>query len=320
MLNVTRALLLLPVLLACSEPRPELPPVDAAAFRAEHEAWRQDREERLVTPPGGSVLWVGLFPLDQGATALGSDPELPITLPAEDSPPLAGTLHRSGQEVRLEPAADSPIRLRGEDEPVGPMVLGSDRSGNTTDLALGSLGMRIHGEPGTDRLWLRVWDEDLPARDTFRLPDYFPVDPAWVVPARLEPYPEARPLRVPDVTGGTVEYQARGELVFRVGGREHSLIATAGDNATSFFIMMWDSTAVEDTYQGGRYLRAPMPNDDGWTTIDFNRAYNAPCVFTAFSVCALPPRGNWLELHVPAGEKRPEKPATERRGPAAEAG
>jgi uncharacterized protein (DUF1684 family) len=188
------------------------------------------------------------------------------------------------------------------------MVLGSDRSGNTTNLALGSLGMRIHGEPGTDRLWLRVWDEDMAARDTFRLPDYFPVTPDWNVRARFDPYPEAEPLRVPDVTGGTVEYQARGELVFRRNGREHSLIATAGDNASSFFIMMWDSTAIADTYQGGRYLSAPMPDAEGWTTIDFNRAYNAPCVFTAFSVCALPPRENWLELHVSAGEKRPAKP------------
>jgi uncharacterized protein (DUF1684 family) len=312
-------LVALPALLACEEPRPEPPPMDLAQFQADHEAWRQNREERLVTPPGGSVLWVGLFPLDQGATKFGSDPELPIVLPAEDSPPVAGTLLRSGQEVRLEPAADSPLRLSGQDEPVEAMVLGSDRSGNTTNLALGSLGMRIHGEPGTDRLWLRVWDEDLPVRDTFRLPEYYPVDPHWLVPARFEPYAEAEPLRVPDVTGGTVEYQARGELVFEADGREHSLIATAGDNATSFFIMMWDSTAVEETYQGGRYLRADLPDEDGWTTIDFNRAYNAPCVFTAFSVCALPPRGNWLELHVTAGEQRPEKPATTRRGPAADA-
>lgn len=303
-----RTLLLLPLLAACAEEWPELPPVTVETFQAEHEEWRQNRERRLVTPPGGSVLWAGLFELQQGATPFGSDPDLPITLPVEDSPPVAGTLHRTGQEVRLEPSEGSPVRLRGEDEPLGPMVLGSDRSGNTTNLALGSLGMRIHGEPGTDRLWLRVWDEDMAARDTFQLPDYYPVDPDWRVRARFEPYDEAVPLRVPDVTGGTVEYQARGELVFQRDGREHSLIATAGDNASSFFILMWDSTATVDTYQGGRYLRADLPDEDGWSTIDFNRTYNAPCVFTAFSVCALPPRDNWLELHVRAGEKRPEKP------------
>jgi len=285
-----------------------MPPVTVEAFQADHEEWRSNREARLVTPPGGSVLWMGLFELPQGATPFGSDPELPITLPADDSPPMAGTLHRSGQEVRLEPAEGSPVRLRGAAEPMEEMVLGSDRSGNTTNLTLGSLGMRIHGEPGTDRLWLRVWDEDMAVRDTFRLPDYFAVDPEWHVRAKFEPYREPEPLRVPDVTGGTIEYQARGDLVFQHDGREHRLIATAFDNSTSFFIMMWDSTAVDDTYQGGRYLSAPLPDEEGWTTIDFNRAYNPPCVFTAFSVCALPPRDNWLAMHVTAGEKRPEKP------------
>ena len=77
----------------------------------------------------------------------------------------------------------------------------------------------------------------------------------------------------------------------------------------AFFIIMWDSTATANTYQGGRYLSAPLPDESGWTTIDFNRAYNAPCVFTEYSVCALPPRENWLKLHVTAGEQRPDKTA-----------
>ncbi len=292
------------LVVACGEPWPEAPPVDVASFQAEHEEWRSNRAESLVTPPGGPVLWVGLFELAQGANPFGSESGLPISLPTEDSPPLAGTLLRAGQEVRLEPAPDSPISLRGGERITQPLVLGNDRSGNTTDMSLGSLGLRIHSEPGTDRLWLRVWDEDLPLRETFELPAYFPVDPAWRVQARFEPYPEPRPLRLPDVAGGTIEYEAPGELVFEVDGREHSLIATGNARSTSFFIQMWDSTAVADTYQGGRYLRVPVPDESGWTTIDFNRTYNAPCVFTAFSVCALPPRGNWLELHVSAGEKR----------------
>jgi hypothetical protein len=289
---------------AACEPWPEPPAVESAAFRAEHEEWRANRERSLVTPPGGAALWVGLYPLAQGATRLGSDASLPIALPPEDAPPLAATLHREGQQVRLEPAPGSPVSVRGGARIAAPMPLGSDRSGSTTDLTLGSLGLRIHGEPGTDRLWLRVWDEDLPLREAFELPDYFPVDPAWRVQARFQPYDEPRPLRVADVTGGTIEYEAPGELVFEVDGREHSLIATGNANATSYFVMMWDSTAVSETYQGGRYMRVPAPDESGWTTIDFNRTYNPPCVFTAYSVCALPPRANWLEMHVAAGEKR----------------
>ena len=292
---------------------PEPEPVDPEVFGSEHDEWRTNRRNRLVSPSGGSVLWHGLWELPQGATSFGSDPELKIVLPPEDSPPLAGTLHRSGQEIRLEPRSDDLQHVveageGGEERRVTiteEMALNSDRTDSTTVLRLGSLGMRIHGEPGTDRLWLRTWDRDHPKRESFQLPEYFPVDPAWRVKARFEPYSEPRPLPLWDVVNGTIEYETPGELVFRRDAREHRLIAVAGPDASRYFILMWDSTATSSTYQGGRYLGAPLADEDGWTTIDFNRAYNPPCVFTAFSTCALPPRENRLALTVSAGEKRP---------------
>jgi uncharacterized protein (DUF1684 family) len=273
-------------------------------FVEEHEEWRRNRRDRLVTPPGGAVLWVGLWELPEGPTPFGADPALAIVLPADDAPPLAGTLVRAGHVVTLQPAAGAPLRLEDGTAMVDAITLENDRSGNTTVVSLGSLGMRVHAEPGTDRLWLRAWDEDLPVRETFALPPYFPVDTAWRVAARFDAYEEPTPLVVPDVTGGTVQYTGVGELVFRKDGREHRLLATAEETSTSFFVMMWDSTATTDTYQGGRYLRVDFPEGDAWTSIDFNRSYNAPCVFTEYSVCALPPRQNWLGLWVPAGEKR----------------
>ena len=319
LLEVTRPALAILILSGCTEDWPDPAPIETATLLAEHEEWRANREVRLVTPPGGAVLWMGLWPIPQGTTEFGSDDELSIVLPLEDSPGIAGTLRRSGQEVTFEPAPGSSVRVRTEDPDdedsvietvvTEPIVLENDRSGQTTVLALGSLGLRVHSEPGTDRLWLRAWDEDAPERETFTLPEYFPVEDRWRVTARFEPYDEPVILHFPDVTGGEIEYRAPGELHFKVDGREHSLIATAGENSTSYFILMWDSTAVENTYQGGRYLRADLADEDGWTTIDFNRAYNAPCVFTAYSVCALPPRENWLGLHVSAGEQRPETPA-----------
>lgn len=300
-----RSILILALVAGCAEPWPEPPAVDAGVFAEEHEEWRSQREARAVEPPGGAVLWIGLWDLRDGATTFGSDSALPIVLPVEDSPAVAGSLIRDGDAVRLEPAPGAGIRVH-EGGPVdGPIDLRHDRMEDPTRLQLGSLGLRVHSEPGTDRLWLRAWDEDMPERETFRLPDYFPVDPGWRVQARFEPYAEPEPLRVPDVTGGMVEFTARGELVFRRGRDEHRLIATAGDGSSSYFVMMWDSTAVDETYQGGRYLRVDFPDESGWTTIDFNRTYNAPCVFTAYSVCGLPPRRNWLPFRVEAGEKRP---------------
>lgn len=50
-------------------------------------------------------------------------------------------------------------------------------------------------------------------------------------------------------------------------------------------------------------MRVDPPDQEGWTASDFNRAYHAPCVFTPFPVCSLPPRANWLELPITAGDK-----------------
>ena len=96
--------LIISVLIAtssCSSEWRDPLPVNQGEFLAEHEDWRSNREQALVTPPGGPVLWSGLFDLPQGETAFGSDPALPIVLPAEDSPALAGTLVRQGQDVHL---------------------------------------------------------------------------------------------------------------------------------------------------------------------------------------------------------------------------
>ncbi|WP_425153235.1 DUF1684 domain-containing protein [Candidatus Palauibacter sp.] len=293
------------------ETRPETPPVDPEVLAAEHGEWRASRRNSLADPNAGVISWDGLFELSVGANTFGSDPSLAIVLPEEDAPPLAGTLHLEGGAVRLVPEPESGLRLRDREsgavgEPVTePMPLPDDRSDGTIRLALGSLGMRVHAEPGTQRLWLRVWDTDAPRLDAFQLPEYFPIRNEWRVTARFEPYPEPRTVSLADVRGGTLENTAPGDLVFRANGGEHRLMAFATASSRSYFISLWDSTAVTDTYQAGRYMRAPLPDDDGWTTIDFNRAYNAPCAFTPHSVCSLPPRENYLRFALTAGEKRP---------------
>ena len=290
---------------------PEPAPVDPGALAAGHEEWREGRRTSLANPNAGVISWDGLFELVDGANTLGSHPSSAIVLSDEDSPPLAGTLHLEDGSVRIVPEAGSGLRLRdSESGAVGdpitePMPLPDDRSEGTVRLALGSLGMRVHAEPGTDRLWLRVWDTDAPRLSAFELPEYFPVTSEWRVTARFEPYPEPRTVSLADVRGGTLENTAPGDLVFRVDGSEHRLMAFATASSRSYFISLWDSTAVTDTYQAGRYMRTPFPDDEGWTTIDFNRAYNAPCAFTPHSVCSLPPRENYLRFALTAGEKRP---------------
>ncbi len=287
---------------------PDLDPISPEVLAAEHAEWRANRHRSLTNPAAGVISWAGLWALAEGPNRFGSDSSLAIVLPPEDAPPFAGTLHLENGEVRLVPEAESGLTLDVASAVTEELALRNDRQENTTILALGSLGLRIHSERGTDRLWLRVWDRDTPRLAAFQLPDYFPVTTDWRLPARFDPYPEPRIVPLADVRGGTVENESPGELVFEAGGREHRLVAFARATSRSYFISLWDSTATSDTYQGGRYMRVPLADDRGWTVIDFNRAYNPPCVFTPFSVCSLPPRENRLQVAVTAGEKRPAEP------------
>ncbi|MGH7462887.1 MAG: hypothetical protein ACREMA_17925, partial [Longimicrobiales bacterium] len=120
--------------------------------------------------------------------SLGADSTLPIVLPAAQSPRLAGTIRRDGPAIHFEPADGAGVRLADGTSVQESLAMASDRTESATTLAIGTLRLRVHGEPGTDRLWLRAWDVEHPARDSFTLPESYAPDTVWRVAARFEPY------------------------------------------------------------------------------------------------------------------------------------
>ena len=42
---------------------------------------------------------------------------------------------------------------------------------------------------------------------------------------------------------------------------------------------------------------------DGTVEVDFNKAYNPPCVFTPYATCTLPWPANRLPIRIEAGER-----------------
>ena len=46
-----------------------------------------------------------------------------------------------------------------------------------------------------------------------------------------------------------------------------------------------------------------LPGKMGRVVIDFNKAYNPPCVFSPYATCPLPPEQNLLTIAITAGEK-----------------
>jgi uncharacterized protein (DUF1684 family) len=83
-------------------------------------------------------------------------------------------------------------------------------------------------------------------------------------------------------------------------GRTYRL--TPGGEGNQLFFIFRDRTAGKTTYGAGRFLYTAAPKD-GYVTLDFNKAYNPPCVFTPYATCPLPRPENRINLAIEAGEK-----------------
>ena len=279
----------------------EAPPSDQdsaaeAAYRAEIEGWQQERVEGLTRPEGWLTL-VGLYWLSEGELSLGSDPMSDVVLPAE-APGRVGTLTRRGGGVELALTAGVGATVAGEAAGRNVDLLPAGAAAPTIEL--GSL--QFHAIERGDWVGLRVRDLDSPALDRFAGLDFFPVDPAWRLDARFEPYDPPKEILLDDVTGNRQPTEVEGALVFEIDGHEHRLDAFDGGDE-ELFLVFADQTSGKETYGAGRYLDVPRPDDAGHLPLDFNRAYNPPCAYTPYATCPLPPKQNRLAARVEAGEK-----------------
>lgn len=291
------ALLALLLLAACGAGEEQAAAERAAveAHRRSVESWHAKWVESLKRPEGWLTL-VGLHWLKEGTSSLGSDPMSDVVLPAE-APGRVGRLVLEDGTLELEVAAGVEATVDGE--PVRRTELVPDADGEPTEVALDSL--RFFAIRRGDWVGLRVRDLDSPALRAFDGIETFPVDPAWRLTARFDPYDPPRRVPVDDVTGNVQEMEAPGALVFDNGGEEHRLDAfDAGDE---LFVIFSDATSGKETYGAGRYLYTDRPGEDGLVEVDFNKAYNPPCAFTPYATCPLPPPQNRLDLRVEAGEK-----------------
>jgi uncharacterized protein len=255
------------------------------------EAWRRQRYSRLRSETGWLTL-AGLGWLKPGVNTIGSADDVDVVLPG--GPPLAGTMTVDGTRA----TADGGFLHEGA--PARGLVLTSDAEGQPTMLDLGRLRLCVIERGG--RLAIRTWDTDAPARHEFDGIDHWPVDPAWRLDAHLEATP-GRTIEVPDVFGLTTPQPSAGDVAFEVDGRTHRLQALEGGDDGQLWLIFGDATNADETYGGGRYLYTDPPDADGALVVDFNRAYNPPCVFTHYATCSMPWPANRLPIRIEAGEK-----------------
>ena len=262
-------------------------------------AWRADRLSSLTSEQGWLTL-VGLYWLKDGANTFGRDRSNTISLNDPQLGRRAGRFILAGGSVRFEAERGGCVRLAGR--PVAAQTLRSDASGEPTVLNCGSIEFFVIERGG--QFGLRVRDRASRARREFRGLDYFPVDPGWAIAARFEPYDPPRHVPIVNVLGMEIDMESPGAVVFERDGREWRLDALLEEpGANELFVMFADATSGRETYGGGRFLSAPLPAA-GTVVVDFNKAYNPPCAFTAFATCPLPPPQNRLALRISAGELR----------------
>lgn len=252
----------------------------AADYSSEIAAWRADREARLKAD-GGWLSVAGLFWLHEGANTFGKAESNDIVLP--DGPERAGAFELHGATVTAQEA--------GKTRTVAP---------DSEDVVkVGRLSLFVIKRG--DRFGIRLKDPDSEYRRSYHGISYYPVNEKYRVTAKW--IVEPRKIPILNILGQTEDSENPGYAVFHLAGKELRLYPIIEEpGAKELFYIFRDLTSGKETYPAGRFFYSEMPKN-GEVVLDFNKAYNPPCAFTAYATCPLPPKENRLDARIEAGEK-----------------
>lgn len=280
---------------------PSVQKQDQTDYIQEIKDWQESRNEEMRDTSSSWLNLVGLHWLEEGESTFGSDSSNTLLFP-EHSPAFAGTFMLKDSVLHLQVVEGVSILHNGQ--VVKEMVLQHDMDTATTYLQMGSIN--IHAISRPEGIAIRVKDSQNPELVNFVDIPNFDIKPDWQLEAQLEWFDQPQPIMIPTVLGSERMQECPAIIVFQVNGERYELYpydSFYGDPVWT--VIFSDLTNGETTYGGGRFLEldAPQPGAPSMI-IDFNKAYNPPCAFSAFATCPIPPPENRLALAIPAGEKR----------------
>ncbi len=268
-------------------------PATHEAFVESTNAWHAERIRKLTEPDGWLSL-VALEWLEPGRNRVGraKDSEVRYAgFPAD----TIGVFVLDGERVRFEAAEGIEI----EGVPASGWVR-SDADGNPTVLSIGDIRFYVVIRGG--RPVIRIKDAAAPTRANFKGIERYRIDESWRIEAEFVPASEGELIGLDTVIGVREEGETSGRAKFEVGGvRVDAVLLAAGDGGS--LLRFGDTTNGGETYVVGRYLYVPPSTDGKTVVLDFNRAYNPPCAFTAYATCTIPPPSNDFSFPVTAGER-----------------
>jgi uncharacterized protein (DUF1684 family) len=243
------------------------------------------------------ISLAGLFWLKPGVNTFGSAPDNAVVFPKGQAHAGEFDLAADGQvTLKLLPQARATV----DGKPAGTATLVPDSADHYTEVAMQVL--RFHVIVRGNRVGIRLKDTASEAARNFHDLTFFPPDLNYRVIARWVPGDGKQMINVPDILGEVTHQKVTGTLVFQLNGKELHLTDLGDDPSKGLFIVFNDPTLKSDTYPGGRMLDLDPPVN-GTVVLDFNRAYNPPCVFTPYATCPMAPKENRLSVPILAGEK-----------------
>lgn len=272
------------------------------AYYAEVAQWHKTRIEALKMPNGWLNL-EGLFWLKEGVNQFGASSKNDLVYSNPEFPTHIGDFIVEGGKVFWKNANGQSVTVKTA---AGAVL---------QDIAGVNLLSKIDGEFSShwkNFTWIVIQREDkigirfrnLKAKTLleFKGIERFPVESKWRIKAQVIPQ-DQNPLMIMNVLGQNTAQKHGGQLVFEIEGKTYRLDAI-DEGGTRLFVAFADATTGKSTYGAGRFIELERPDASGHTYIDFNKAYNPPCAFTAFATCPLPPPQNRMSIAIPAGEKK----------------
>lgn len=283
------------VLTACSEPDLGKAPLPDNYEESVNE-WKEYRVG-VLTGPTNWLRLHAIYWLNNGENTFGSSEDNDITFPEGTIPAVAGTFILRGDSVTMRVAEG--VNITHEGEPVSDFTLFDGK--NRPRVEHGDLEWFIDSR-GDDH-GIRLYNKDNPKADAFDGFPFYPLNPEWHLKAKFIPNSDSTTVTVDNVLEEKVDLVSPGKIRFEADGQTREMIAF--EAGSGLFIMFNDETNGRETYHAGRYMIIPFADEEGYTILDFNKAYNPPCAFNTNTTCNLPPPGNRLDISVNAGEKTP---------------
>ncbi len=262
------------------------------SYRQEVEQWRAQHQRQLSADFGWLTV-VGLDWLKEGDNRVGADPASEVPLPPGSAPRRVAMISLHAGKAMLHPAPGVPLTLNGK--PATGTTLRED------DDVLAINHLRFFVIKRGDRMGIRLKDNDSPAREHFQGLSWYPIDPAWRIQAKFIPWTTPHKIVFHNTIGQEEGEPSPGYVTFQKNGHEFRLEPTLEDGV--LFFVLRDGTSGKTTYGAARFLYAEAAQN-GVVSLDFNKAENPPCAFTAYATCPLPPPQNRLALAITAGEKK----------------